>query len=213
VTKVEALTKLIKTTFPDFEIVDKKQSKLMLVLSKVLFFNKKFMTHYTTTVGNKIYVPDLSFLDDDDNAFTVIAHEYVHMCDNKRMGPLFKITYLLPQIFALLSLLAFINLWWLLCLLFLLPLPSPGRTWLEYRGYSMSMACYYFMYGVKPDVKWYFDYFTSSLYYWMCPFKSYISKKLSQSLDGIVNGKLTTEQVKIKELLDADKQRFARLLV
>ena len=212
-TKVEALTKLIKTTFPDFEIVDKKQSKLMLVLSKVLFFNKKFMTHYTTTVGNKIYVPDLSFLDDDDNAFTVIAHEYVHMCDNKRMGLLFKLLYLSPQIFALLSLLAFTKLWWLLCLVFLLPFPSIGRTWLEYRGYSMSMACYYFMYGVKPDVKWYLDYFTSSLYYWMCPFKSYMLSKLSKSLDDIVSGELTVEQTKIKDLLNADKQRFVTLLV
>jgi hypothetical protein len=213
VSKVKALIALIKKDFPDFEVIDKKQSTLMLMLSKVLFFNKKFMTHYTTTVGNKIYVPDLSFLDDDDNAFTVLAHEYVHMCDNKRLGPLFKLLYLSPQIFALLSVFAFWNIAWLWCLLFLLPLPSPGRTWFEYRGYSMSMACYYFMYGVKPEVKWYLDYFSTSLYYWMCPFREYLAGKLDKSLDDIVNNRLTVEQTKVKELLDERKQRFDSLLV
>ena len=211
--KVNALIEIIKKDFPDFEVIDKKQSKLMLILSKVLFFNKKFMTHYTTTVGNKIYVPDLSFLDDDDNAFTVLAHEYVHMCDNKRLGPLFKLLYLSPQIFALLSVFAFWNISWLWCLLFLLPIPSPGRTWFEYRGYSMSMACYYFMYGVKPEVNWYLDYFSTSLYYWMCPFRSYLADKLNKSLDDIVSNRLTAEQTKVKELLNERKQRFDSLLV
>lgn len=185
----------------------------MLILSKVLFFNKKFMTHYTTTVGNKVYVPDLSFLNDEDNAFTVLAHEYVHMCDDRRYGLLYKLIYLLPQAFALLSLLAFWNINWLWCLLFLLPIPSIGRTWLEYRGYSMSIACYYFLYDVKPDVNWYLDYFTSSMYYWMCPFRSYIASKLNNSLNNIVNNRLTTEQIKIKELLDERKQRFASILI
>jgi len=211
--KVKALIEIIKKDFPDFEVIDKKQSTLMSVLSKVLFFNKKFMTHYTTTVGNKIYVPDLSFLDDEDNAFIVLAHEYVHMCDNKRLGPLFKLLYLSPQIFALLSLFAFWNITWLWCLLFLLPLPSPGRTWFEYRGYSMSMACYYFLYGVKPEVKWYLDYFSTSLYYWMCPFRDYLAGKLDKSLDDIVNNRLTVEQAKVKELLDERKQRFDSLLI
>lgn len=211
--KVKALIEIIKKDFPDFEVIDKKQSTLMSVLSKVLFFNKKFMTHYTTTVGNKIYVPDLSFLDDEDNAFIVLAHEYVHMCDNKRLGPLFKLLYLSPQIFALLSLFAFWNITWLWCLLFLLPLPSPGRTWFEYRGYSMSMACYYFLYGVKPEVKWYLDYFSTSLYYWMCPFRDYLAGELDKSLDDIVNNRLTVEQAKVKELLDERKQRFDSLLI
>jgi len=211
--KVKALIEIIKKDFPDFEVIDKKQSTLMSVLSKVLFFNKKFMTHYTTTVGNKIYVPDLSFLDDEDNAFIVLAHEYVHMCDNKRLGPLFKLLYLSPQIFAPLSLFAFWNITWLWCLLFLLPLPSPGRTWFEYRGYSMSMACYYFLYGVKPEVKWYLDYFSTSLYYWMCPFRDYLAGELDKSLDDIVNNRLTVEQAKVKELLDERKQRFDSLLI
>ena len=211
--KVNALIEIIKKDFPDFEVIDKKQSTLMLILSRVLFFNKKFMTHYTTTVGNKVYVPDLSFLDDENNAFTVLAHEYVHMCDNKRLGPLFKLLYLSPQIFALLSILAFWNITWLWCLLFLLPLPSIGRTWLEYRGYSMSMACYYFMYRVKPETNWYLDYFSTSLYYWMCPFRSYLADELNKSLDDIVNNRLTAEQAKIKELLDERKQRFDSLLI
>ena len=210
--KTKLLIELIKKEFPDFEVVSKDQSKLMLVISKILFFNKKFMSHYVTTVGNTIYVPDLSFFDDDDSSFSVIAHEYVHMCDHKKYGILFNFGYLFPQILSLLSLLSFYDLKWLLCLLFLLPLPSPFRTWFEYRGYSMSMACYYWLYKEKPPIPRFLDYFTTSLYYWMCPFKSYISGKLEKSLDDIVNGRLTEQQTKVEALIYESRQQvFSKL--
>jgi len=210
--KTKLLIELITKEFPDFKVVCKNQSKFMLLLSKILFFNKKFMSHYVTTVGNTIFIPDQSFFDDDNTAFIVIAHEYVHMCDNKKYGFAYNLAYLFPQILSLLSLLSFYNLAWLFCLLFLLPLPSPTRTWLEYRGYSMSMACYYWLYKEKPATSRYLDYFTASLYYWMCPFKGYISNKLEQSLNNILNGKLTEQQNKVEALLNESRQQvFSKL--
>ena len=205
--KTQLLIQLIQKEFPDFKVVCKNESKFMLLLSKVLFFNKKFMSHYVTTVGNTIYVPDSSFFDDDDSSFSTIAHEYVHMCDHKKYGFLFNFGYLFPQILSLLSLLSFFDIKWLFCLLFLLPLPSMGRTYFEYRGYSMSMACYYWLYKEKPPIPHYVDYFTTSLYYWMCPHKGYIEKKLEQSLNDIVGGKLTEQQTKIEALLNESRQQ------
>ena len=208
----ELIEKVILKEFPDFKVICKNDSKLMRLISKVLFFNKKFMSHYVTTIGNTIYGPDLSFFEDDNRSFIVIAHEYVHMCDNKKYGFLYNLIYLSPQIFALLSLLSFFNLYWLFCLLFLLPLPSVGRTWLEYRGYSMSIACYYWLYKEQPPATRYLDNFTTSLYYWMCPFKSYISSKLEQSLKDVVNGKLTEQQTKVEALLNESRQQvFSKL--
>lgn len=205
--KTQLLIQLITKEFPDFKVISKDQSKFMLLLSKVLFFNKKFMSHYVTTIGNTIYVPNQSFFNDDNVAFIVIAHEYVHMCDNKKYGFAYNLAYLFPQVLSLLSLLSFYNLAWLLCLLFLLPLPSPTRTWLEYRGYSMSIACYYWLYKEKPANTRYVDNFTTSLYYWMCPYKEYIEKKLEQSLNDIVNGKLTEQQTKVEALLHESRQQ------
>lgn len=205
--KTQLLIQLITKEFPDFKVISKDQSKFMLLLSKVLFFNKKFMSHYVTTIGNTIYVPDQSFFNDDDRAFIVIAHEYVHMCDNKKYGFAYNLAYLFPQVLSLLSLLSFYNSTWLLCLLFLLPLPSPTRTWLEYRGYSMSIACYYWLYKEKPVNTRYVDNFTTSLYYWMCPFKGYISEKLEQSLENVLNGKLTEQQTKVEALLNESRQQ------
>ena len=210
--KAQLLIQLIQEEFPSFKVVCKDQSKFMLFLSKILFFNKKFMSHYVTTVGNTIYIPDSSFFDDDESAFSTIAHEYVHMCDHKKYGMLFNVGYLFPQILSLLSLLSFYDIKWLFCLLFLLPLPSIGRTYFEYRGYSMSMACYYWLYKEKPPITYYVDYFATSLYYWMCPVRGYIEKKLEQSLSDIVDGKLTEQQIKVEALLNESRQQvFSKL--
>jgi hypothetical protein len=42
--KLANVMSAIEYEFPDFKIVSKKDSKLMRILGKVLFFNKDFMT-------------------------------------------------------------------------------------------------------------------------------------------------------------------------
>ena len=100
----------IEYEFPDFKIVDKRESKLMRLLSKLLFFNKNFMSRYITVIGNTVYVPTKDWVKEDAyRALSVFCHEWVHMKDNRRLGPFFKLLYLSPQIFSFLAVLGFWN--------------------------------------------------------------------------------------------------------
>ena len=86
----------IKSQIPKFELKDKKESRLMNFFSKILFFNKDFMTKYVTTIYPKVYVPELPWKLSNWNegssisAMATLAHEYVHLKDRKRMGLLFN---------------------------------------------------------------------------------------------------------------------------
>ena len=102
------LEKHIEKEFSDFELIDKRDSLLMKLLSKILFFNKRFMSSYVTVIGNKVYVPQLPWKENNPYGATeVLAHEWVHMKDNKRLGIAFKLLYLMPQILTPLCLLGF----------------------------------------------------------------------------------------------------------
>jgi hypothetical protein len=99
----------IKTEFPEFKVVEKKDSGFMKMIDralKILSFGKadKFMTQFTTTIGFVVYVPeDWDSRDDDDKA-EIMAHEAVHMRQANRYGMLlFSLMYLLlpfPVLFA-----------------------------------------------------------------------------------------------------------------
>ncbi len=130
-----------------FDIKYKDESIFMKLLGKLLFFNKNFMTHYITTIGNTVYFPDRDFIKDyDDAAIRVLAHEMVHVAQKERYGAfLYSLAYLFPQslvIFSLLAILAVIwlpFLWFLLFLVFLAPIPAPWRKKFELEGYTMSL--------------------------------------------------------------------------
>jgi len=202
-TRYASLTKYVKSQISGFEVVDKKGSRLMRLLSVILFFNKAFMTRYITTIYPKVYVPELPWNPDKPTArIATLAHEYVHMSDRKRLGWLFNLLYLSPQIFAVFAIGAFFNLWWLLALLFLLPIPSPGRAWLEFRGYRMSMAVYWWLTGREINTVWVEQQFTSSGYYWMFPFKKFLESRISSAIENIKSGEnLPPEISEIKKVL------------
>tara|TARA_Y100000034_G_scaffold121729_1_gene166326 strand:+ start:321 stop:971 length:651 start_codon:yes stop_codon:yes gene_type:complete len=201
------LVKYVKREVPDFEIKSKKESRLMKLLSVVLFFNKDFLTRYITTIYPYIYVPSLPWYPNKPvGRISILAHEYVHLYDRKRLGWLFNILYLSPQIFAPLALGAFWNLWWLLALLFLLPLPSPGRTWLEFRGYRMTAAIHWWLNGQRVNTVWLEQQFTGSAYYWMFPFKRFITNRILKAVENIENDKyLPPEIFEIKTILGVQK--------
>ena len=124
------LENFIKINIPESEIRSKKYSKMMKFLSKLLFFNKSFMTGYVTTWYPHIYVPKLPWKYKNNlPAIATLAHEWVHLHDRRRLGWLFNFLYMMPQCFFIFGLLAFWNLWFLLFFLFILPIPSPGRAW------------------------------------------------------------------------------------
>ena len=197
------LENMILDDIPNFEIVSKTTSFLMKVLSIILFFNRSFMTSYISVIYPRMYVPKLPWKENDHySAILVLAHEWVHLSDRKRFGLLFDIGYLFPQCLAFLSLLApFLSVWWLLCLLFLLPIPSPTRAWLEFRGYSMTMACKWWLTGNEINYYWIERQFVGQWYYFMWPFKGIIRKMFEKQMEKIKNDDLSPEQRKVKEII------------
>ena len=114
----------------------------------------------------------------------------------------FNLLYLSPQIFSLLSINAlFYSNWFLLFLLFLLPVPSPGRAWLEFRGYKMSMAVWYWTTGITPDINFVVKQFTNSSYYWMWPFKRSLERKLQREIANLKEGNISGELLKVRNIL------------
>ncbi len=181
----EDLEQHIEKQIPGFRIEDKRKSPLMRLLSKLLFFNKTFSTGYVTTLYPKVYVPELPWREKDHvAAIATLAHEYVHLKDRKKMWLFFNFLYLFPQNlapFALLGVFGNSPLWYL-CLLFLLPIPSPTRAWLEFRGYRMTLAVWALYLGRDWDSRRFIDsivdkQFAGSGYYWMFPFRRFMIEK------------------------------------
>lgn len=205
---------------PKYNVVNKKDSILMKILSKILFFNNKFMTSYITTIGNTVYLADNNFYERDiyiANPLGSLAHEFRHTRDAAKYGPLYYLGYLSPVIFSLLIIpFCFVLGWWaLLFLLFLLPIPSLGRMIIELRGYTMTLFVYHYfaVKDNKEDIKGLLmeaaqsiesRNFHSSSYYFMWPFDmmNLFEKKVNEIIncdilldDGIFN--------EVKSALDA----------
>jgi len=178
----------------------KPESRLMKLIGEVLFFNKTFMTSYTTTIGRRIYFPR-RFTSESEHLrkACTLAHECVHVDDYSRHRIVFPLSYLFPQVLALLSLLAFgvffhlAFLWALLFLVFLLPIPSPGRREAELRGYAISMAMSYWVgRRTRPDYTPYIPIFTGSGYYYMWPFERDLQSRFEKLRAATENDTLHT---------------------
>jgi len=211
------LVDLINTDISKFTIKRKSESLLMRLLSFVLFFNKGFMKKYVTTIYPTIYVPDWWGFQKSrqELELEILSHEYVHLYDRKRLGVLFNLIYLSPQVFSVLAIGAFWNLSWLWFLLCLLPWPSPGRTWLEFRGYRANFAFVYwkllkenpesrekyYTFLENCDITLVIKQFTGSNYYFMFPFRTFLEKRFRQTLLDIRDDKLTPELLKIRNVV------------
>lgn len=199
----------IKSKIPKFEIKEKQKSPLMKVLSYVLFFNRKFMTSYITTIYPKVYWnKPIPVVDERSSAWDilkyidVLCHEGKHLLDRKKSGLIFNLFYLFPQILSLLSLLAIpFSLWFLLFLLFLAPLPSPGRMLIERNAHDVTLAVYFWL-GQDWD-EGYIDSivkkFTGPDYYFMWPFRNQLKRHFLLLIDELKAGKVNSN---IKEIYD-----------
>lgn len=92
----------VRKAVPDFKLAYKDESRLMKLLGFFATpFNPDFMTRYTTTLGSTVYFPSKSYYESQPKSgFTVLAHEMVHMLDNKRHPLWFRLSYALPQLVA-----------------------------------------------------------------------------------------------------------------
>ena len=180
--------------FPQAKMKFKDESKFMKLIGFLLFFNRRFMTDFITTIGFTIYFPSRQWLANNyGTSLGIIAHEFIHMwdrneCIKKDKVDTFSIGYLEPQLFSLLSVfafLAFFSHWFLLFLIFLgfmLPWPSKWRTTWELNGYGMTMLFYSFIqrmqYNALEHATVLSEEFTTAQYYWMARDKQYIIKSL-----------------------------------
>ena len=208
----------LKEYLPDFEIKYKTDSRLMKLISYILFFNKSFMTSFTTTLGQTVYFPDRDKVEKNEvHYMATLAHEYVHARDAASItSVLFGFLYLMPLSLApLMWLFAFIH-WGLALALFLLclaPLPAYFRMYYELRGYTMSL----FMRneimkenGVAEETRRaaleeatdrYNTQFTGSNYYFMWPFG--VKDKLHEKIDGIISGEILRDDPVFMEVQEA----------
>lgn len=201
---LEKVTKLGKEKY-GLQVKFKDESLFMKLLGKILFFNPRFMTNYTTTVGNTVYFANRRWLqENEESAAHVLAHELVHIGDSREAGPfLFSYTYLFPQCLAILSLLAiFSSLWWLPCLVFLSPLPSPTRTYWELRGYAVTDATYFKSTGQFTDINWMAGQFTSGSYFFMWPFADDIRCRIEKNRELIKQGNLSKKIDDVDEIIN-----------
>lgn len=185
----------------------KGKSWFMRLLGFILFFNPKFMTKYITTIHRTVYWPGSNPEDVDKTQWITMAHECVHAHDSKRLSfPVFGfLIYLFPQSLAMMVLILLplwvalavvisAQWWWMLAVMVLIaPIPSPGRCWAEMRGYSMTMACYYWHTGKPYNVDFIVKQFTTGAYYWMWPFENSVRKRLAEWQEKIENDEYEKE--------------------
>jgi len=166
------------------EIKFKDESKFMKALSiPLLVINRKFMTHFTTAIGKSVYYPTREWLSSDYvRAAKILSHELIHVHDSKMLGSMrFSLSYLLPQILSLAAFFALSgNLWWLICLVFALPVPSYERTLSESRGYAVTRLVTRWLTGKNPSDEWLIGNFVGPNYYFMWPFRDDIIRLIEE---------------------------------
>lgn len=196
----DAMVSLVRKQIPNMEIRYKTDSTLMKVLGVLMWlFNRHFMTRYVTTLYPHVYFPSREFVEEHPwRATKILAHEFVHLWDRKRVGPWFSFRYALPQLLFVVPLLTLIvcsfitiphkTLWLILLgsqtVMFLLPWPSTGRRNIEIRGYAMSLGVNYWAYGglTQHSKDWVASQFTGWAYYKMWPFKG-DTKKIVDAIE------------------------------
>jgi hypothetical protein len=148
----------VSNEFPEFDIVDKSESTFMKVLNVLLLVltfgqSKKFMTHYVTTIGNTMYVPEAWDIFQPEQRMEIYRHERVHLRQSKAHGAFtFAVRYLF------------------------LPFPFFWATWrtrFEQEAYEESMRAMLEYQGVGAlDNPTYraamVAQFTTGAYGWMC---------------------------------------------
>ena len=158
----QALIAQIRQEFPDFKIVQKRDSKLMLAIDKIvrvvtLGQNDRFLSHYATTIGDTVYVGDhWAELSDVEKAI-LLRHERVHMRQRRELGaPVFFFVWLVP--------------------IFPVGL-AYGRARLEWAGYKETLRATFELRGAaaaeSPTLRKHIvGQFTGPAYGWMWPFES-----------------------------------------
>ncbi len=190
---------------PKTKVIPKSSSKMHKLFGAVLkvFGNPYYMKDYWTTIGFGIAQPGGDTV--NKGMWNAIPHETLHSYQAKRLtrfffGALYLLgtpIYCVPILVASWPFFVWLP-WWsgiIFILSFLLiSFPPFGffRAHFENQAYGLSIAQRYWLKGEVTD-----DYlegrskqFTTSMYFWMSPFKKNVMKKLKKSREDAVSGKL-----------------------
>lgn len=184
---LNCLTMAIRRDMPSFSLIVKEKHWLFKLLLRI---NPDFQRQVTVTIYPWVFMPK-EIHDDPRLAWKVLAHEYVHLSQARKNVIPFFVRYAFPQILSVFAVGAsFSSLYFLLALLFLLPIPAYYRMQYEIQGYIMSMAVNYWRYGfVHNDQKDFIKrVFSSSTYYYMWPFKRWIDRKINTESVNVERG-------------------------
>lgn len=197
------MANIVWRKFPKVRLFDKRSSVLMW-FAYVIFFmwiwNRKFIDRFNTVVGHNVYIVR-SRIERKEwaSVYRTMRHELIHLFQKSKYWILFDILYTFPQCIAFFAILSLLAIWFsyawlyaLLSLVVLLPIPSPWRTMWELEGYAQTMLVYYEDTGQIPSslIDNISKNFTGPSYYFMCPFRSYITRKINDIAVEIRSGKL-----------------------
>lgn len=159
---LQALEQMIANKVPGFELKFKDEVHYQRWITWLLRpVNPAYGTEYATTLGRTVYFPSrTTYVANPARSFSILAHEFVHLCDGMKHPRWMAFSYLLPQALSLpvmalsLLVLCFTTWGWIGVLLgaaLLGPWPSMMREYWEYRGYLMTYAIYIWRTGSIPD--------------------------------------------------------------
>ncbi len=147
--------------FPDVEIIPKEKSSLMRFINTFLMIvsfhqQQHFMVSYTTTIGQRIYVPYRWPGMKDHEKIAILRHERVHLRQQKKYGWF---------LFGFLYLFAFFPVVF-----------SYYRMKFEKEAYAESIRAHAEYYGLKSILdgayrRQIIRHFTTGSYLWMWPFE------------------------------------------
>lgn len=156
----------IRKEFPSFQIINKSESFFMKLIAFFLLLvtfgqQKTFLTSYTTTIGQRVYVPFDWNEWLEPRKIAILRHERVHMRQAKKYTlPVFAFFYLL------------------------VPLPiglAYCRARFEWEAYTESMRVRYQQGGIHAIASLEYknhivSQFTSGAYGWMWPFRKTVER-------------------------------------
>jgi len=111
---LRAFEEKLREEIPGFEVRYKNESTFMKVLGFLIFpFNQGFVDRFKTTIGKIVYFPTKTEYEaDPESSFRTLSHEYVHLWDDQKHGFKFGLSYMFPQLLAIIPLLVFGVLAW-----------------------------------------------------------------------------------------------------
>jgi hypothetical protein len=197
------MSNVVWKKFPKAKLYEKKTSffmKFLYIIGFMWIWQKRFIKGYNTTIGFSVYFSE--WVVDNrrwDSMYRTMRHEFIHMLQKNKYKLLFDLSYLFPQVLAVGSVLALLAVWfsnwWLMslcCLACLAPMPAPWRTKWEIEGYTASMVVMFEeQNGIsKQRIDNIIKHFISSDYFFMCPFRSWITRKINTIAMSIRAGKI-----------------------